>query len=491
MNPYVNQELIIRKIKKYNKDNLLQNLYFILKRADLDNKKNYPIWQCLLLIKWTYLYGKENAKENISAKKLNTLLKYMEEFENKTFNPLLKVDDWDTIFQIKTYQQFYLQQEVHWSDFARQLKLYGNSLKSRHDIDKAFNEITGMKISDFIFFIYIIWFFTISDKTNYGNYTYRGYIENGIFEFLKNVYKYDTESDSFIKLLTFNQKNAIKLIKQFNTGLKQSNLQAFEMSCFTQFPFIYKDGKYEIIHRDIFNYTAHYYIYDYMKNCDNKFSIEFGRRFEKYVELGIKESKINYKTEKDLVFEFGQNEKVIDFLLNNQVLVECKSIEPKPLPSVMPEDSIVYRSLRSSIIKAYLDQMLNVVKQKKELDKPLYGIIITYKDFYYSSLSDLNNIIKDEVENICKENGWSINPLPPENVFVINLTSWDVIVEILKEGKCTLPELLKNAVDTNKNQKTRWFYGFLKQYLAPQGKVSYLEKENQTLKNTISSRKRL
>ncbi|MDV3560569.1 hypothetical protein CMU25_08375 [Elizabethkingia anophelis] len=227
-----------------------------------------------------------------------------------------------------------------------------------------------------------------------------------------------------------------------------------------------------------------------MKNQDNKFSIEFGKRFEKYVELGIKESKIDYKTERDLILEFGKDEKVIDYLLNNQVLVECKSIEPKPLPSVMPENDIIYNSLKSSIIKAYLHQMLNVVKLKKGLDKPLYGIIITYKDFYYSSLNDLNDIIKDEIEKICRENNWKVNPLPPENVFVINLTNWDVIVEIIKEGKCTLSELLKNAVDNNKNQKTRWFYGFLKQYITPQGKVSYLEKENQMLKNTISSKER-
>ena len=95
---------------------LIDNLYFILKQIDLNNEKNYPIWQCFLLLKLTYLYGNKTSKiTNISNEKLGTLLKYMEMFENKTFAPLIKVNDWDTMFKIKTYQQFYLQQEVHWS----------------------------------------------------------------------------------------------------------------------------------------------------------------------------------------------------------------------------------------------------------------------------------------------------------------------------------------------------------------------------------------
>lgn len=491
MNPNVTQDLIIKKIRKFNKQLLLENLYFILKQIDLNNEKNHPIWQYFLLIKWTYLHGKNTGKRTyISRDKFGTLLKYMEMFENKTFAPLIKLNDWNTVFQIKTYQQFYLQQEVHWSDFARQLKLFGGSLKSKYDIEKSFCNKTNLPIFDFIFFMFLIWMFTLADVENNKNYQYNGSIENGILDMLKSIFKYENEPDHFINLLTLNEKNILHAINSYTTGLKKTEFQAFEMSFFTQYPFIFKGGRHDIVHRQIFNYSSHYYIYDYMKKHDDNFTEEFGSRFEKYVELGLQEAKLGYITENTLRNEIGKKEKVIDFLIDNQILVECKGIEPKPLPSIKPDAAIVFNALKDSILKAYLKQMLNVVKLKKELAKPLYGIIITYKDFYYSSLDDLSDILDFEIERICLENNWDKNPLPLENVFIINLTSWDMIIELIKEGNFTLINLLEDAVKTNKIQKTKWFYGFLQKYGNPQAKLSYLEEEHEILKKIIKDKNR-
>lgn len=487
MNPFATQEFIIKKIRSYNRVYLLNNLFYTLKQIDLKEEKNHPLWHYLLLIKWTFLYGNDGGKKALSKEKFVTLLKSVEKFEKKSLDPYVKNHEWDKFFQIIGYQQFYLQQEVHWSDFARQLKLFGSSLKSKYDIEKSFNELSGLKLFDFIFFMHIVWIFTLANRMNKGV-IYTGYIGEEIHEMMKDIFNYKVEFDNFLMLLTLNKTNIRKSITQFKTGIKKPNLQAFEMSFFTQLPFILNsENKYEIVHRNIFNYCCNYFIYDYLKTNDEKFTEEFGRRFEKYIELGLKESGSKYISEKDLIKNFGKGEKIVDYIVDNQVLIECKGIEPKPLSSIVPEDEIVYNAFKDSIFKAYLKQMLNVTKLTKSLSKPIYGLIICYKDFYLSSLDDFSEILNEDIESICAENDWKDNPLPLENVFVISIVNWDIIIEHLKEKKVTLPDLLKDAVSKNRQEKNKWFLSLLRQYGNAKANLSYLEQENEKLSEAIKA----
>ncbi|WP_294286631.1 hypothetical protein [uncultured Chryseobacterium sp.] len=487
MNPFVTQDFIIKKIKSYDKKHLLTNLFYTLKQFDLREENNHPLWHYFLLIKLTVLHGNENGRKHFSKEKFITLLKYIEKYEKKALDPYVKNHEWDKFFQIIGYQQFYLQQEVHWSDFARQLKLFGSSLKSKYDIEKSFLEKSNLKLFDFIFFMNIVWIFTQANRMNKGV-VYTGYIGEEIFEMMRDIFNYENEFNNFLLLLTLNKSNIKKSINNFKTGIKHHVLQPFEMSFFTQLPFINNTGdRYEIVHRSIFNYCCNYYIYDYLKSNDSNFTEEFGKRFEKYVELGLKECKTEYITEKDLIKTYGKGEKVVDYIVDNQVLVECKGIEPKPLSSVIPENEIVYNAFKDSIFKAYVKQMLNIPKLNKTLNKPLYGIIVCYKDFYLSSLDDYSDILKDDVNSVLEKNNWNFNPLPLENVFVISIVNWDIIVEYLKEKKITLPNLLKDIVQSNKKEKHKWLLGLLKQYGNAKANLSYLEKENKTLSDAIKA----
>lgn len=487
MKPIVTQEFIVKKIKSYDRAHLLNNLFYTLKQIDLREENNHPLWHYLLLIKWTFLYGNDKGKKILSREKFISLLKYVEKFEKKSLDPYVKNHEWDKFFQIIGYQQFYLQQEVHWSDFARQLKLFGASLKSKYDIEKSFNELSGLKLFDFIFFMHIVWMFTLANRMKKGV-IYTGYIGEEIHEMMKDIFNLKEEFDNFLVLLTLNKTNVGKSITQFKTGIKKPNLQSFEMSFFTQLPFVLNTkNKYEIVHRNIFNYCCNYFLYDYLKTNDDKFTEEFGRRFEKYVELGLKESGVNYFSERDLIKNLGKEEKIVDYIVDNQVLIECKGIEPKPLSSVIPDDKIVYNAFKDSIFKAYLKQMLNVVKLHETLDDPIYGIIICYKDFYLSSLDDFAGILSEKIKAICIMNGWEVNPLPPENVFVISVVNWDIIVEYIKEKRVTLPDLLKEAVSKNKKEKHKWFLGLLKEYGSAKANLSYLEFENKKLIDAVAA----
>ncbi|UMQ40601.1 hypothetical protein MKS83_14480 [Chryseobacterium sp. Y16C] len=475
MQEFITYNYIRNKIKKFSRKELLISLYSLLKRVDLkDDNKPSAIWQVFLLIKWTYLNGEEPYKpKKLSDNEILQLLNYIEKFESTTLNPYVKKHDWDSFFQIIGYQQLYLQKQIHWVYFAQQLKLY-TSIISKYNIEKSFLSKTGITIYDFLATSFILWMYTNMNSI-LKQYTYNGFIGTDVYE----AYSYclPTETlDKYLKLLLLEDKNAQKIINSYKKSLIKNEFQPFEISFFTMFPFQNLSNSINIIHKSIFAHTCCYYIYDYLKENDESFTEEFGKRLEKYIEIGLLEAKINFITENELRILYGKNEKVVDYLVDDCVLIECKGIEPKPLPSVNPSINLVYNALKDSIIKAYTQQMLNVIKNKKN-EKEYFGIIITYKTFYYSSLQDLWEILKDDVEKFCTKNNLKKNPLPPENVFIIDLLTWDKIVQILKNENISLFEILKQAKNSNNIEKSLIFSSHLDKFEMGTITLNYLQEE--------------
>ena len=487
MSNYITFNYIKNKIIKFSKKDLLAKLYSILKEVDLrDDSKPSAIWDVFLLIKWTYLNGKEPYKpKNISNNEIITLLKYVEGFEKITLDPYVKKRDWNSFFQIIGYQQFYLQKNVHWVDFAQQLKIY-TSIKHKYDIDNSFKNMTGLSIYEFVATSFILWMYTNMNAV-LKQYTYNGLIGDDVFETYAYCLPVETLK-TYIKLLMLEEENVLKINDSYKKSFINSELQPFEISFFTMYPFQNLSGSINIIHKSIFAHTCCYYIYDYLKDNDPSFTEEFGKRFEKYVEIGLLEANTSFITENDLRKLYGKKEKVVDYLVNDNVLIECKGIEPKSLPSVKPSNDLIYNSLKDSIIKAYTQQMLNVIKNKED-KKEYYGLIITYKNFYYSSMQDLWATLENDVEKFCTENNLDENPLPAENVFVIDISTWDKIVQILKYENITLFEILQKAKKLNQVELSKDFNTHLNGYNIQHCKLDYLGEEYKKFDSLFSKNK--
>lgn len=133
------------------------------------------------------------------------------------------------------------------------------------------------------------------------------------------------------------------------------NYKMLETTFFIMFPFQRFKGKLKLVHRNVFKYTANYYIYDFLKNSDDKFTTEFGYRFEKYIELGLIEIGYSYATENQLKQKLPAKSKVVDYYLKDyQIFIECKAVELQTYPSINPTDELLYNALKDSILKAYL-----------------------------------------------------------------------------------------------------------------------------------------
>jgi hypothetical protein len=278
----------------------------------------------------------------------------------------------------------------------------------------------------------------------------------------------------FLTLLTLDPNNADESISKFKHKINREDLQTMEMSFFTMFPFVIRKKQIKLIHKSVFKHTINYYIYDFLKSNDNNFTTEFGRRLEKYIEFGIKEINAVYKTEANLKDKLPQNSNLTDFFIESEnVFIESKATELQAYPSVNPTDDLLFSALKKSLFKAYFEQLVPVSRELRPNNES-WGIIITYKKLYWSHFPDLFEIGKDKYDI-----NQNYDHLPAQNVFIIDIYTWDQIIQIIKDKKSTLLEILKEARLNNSNPSTskQFFSMHLDRYEIGVMNLSYLQYE--------------
>ncbi|WP_452223824.1 hypothetical protein [Lacinutrix chionoecetis] len=443
---------------------------------DIEIEKPKALWVPLTIMKWTYLYGtRTKPVKPLTVTAFRTLFDAIMEFDPDHISNYMKSQGIHRAFAILHYQQFYLQTAVHKERFSTQLKLYEN-LKSRYDISASFKKKTGLSITEFLRILQCMWLYAQMKQSEFPNTKITGYVSQPILDSMSDIFG-KIQTERFINLLMITPLTAAKEAKKWK-GTNATKYEIMEHSFLTLFPFQWFENSVRIVHPSVFNYTANYYIYDYMKINDPKFTTEFGARFEKYIQLGLDEININYKIESEVKRSLSAKHKVVDFLIDDNILLECKAIEPKPLASINPTDDYVYSSYKDSLLKAYYDQMLPVSKFLNP-NQENWGIVITHKNIFWSDYRELYQITKDRYANSTDN-----SQLPPENVFIMDIHTWDLVINVIATGQTTLPDLLKKARNANANHLTRkaQFDMQLDDFDLRQFQLSYLAKETELLK---------
>ena len=461
---------IKNRIKEYTKDELIDYSH---RSLDLNKGQLSPIWFIFLLMKWTYLYGGEKyPSKQLTSEKFNNILNKITNFNKDHVTNFMTSGKIDRAMHILFSQQFYLQKNVYQEIYAVQIKLY-QSIPGKYDIEKSFKEKTGLSIFDFLYISKIIWLYVKSAEHKDINLNFTGYLE---IDFL-NVCAEMTSKASvtkFIELIVLDPQDSKDKINGFKRNLKREDLQTMERTFFTMYPFQIFKGKIKLLHESVLNHFINYYVYDYLKTNDEKFTTEFGNRFEKYIELGLIELNYNFINENQLKKRLEKNSHLIDFYIEDlNLFIECKAIEIQPIPLVNPTDEILFNSLKESILKAYFKQLLNVSKSINS-KKENWGLILTYKELYWCTFKELFEISKDKFEN----SNDSIY-LPPENVFILDINSWNKMLQVIKDKKATLIEILEKAKLNNSLPKTRkqMFSMHLDEYEVKNFNLDFLENE--------------
>lgn len=473
-------EDIEKKIKRHNPADLILSCYHVL---DNHKEKTLPIWSVFLLIKWSYLYSTEKDNyEALSNEAFLDILNSITNFNQEHIGKFFKNGQIEKGFHILYHQQFYLQRSVYNQIFEAQLKLY-HTIRGKHDVNASFERKTGLSILDFLKILKTVWLYINIDNLSSEYLKYNGYLDNNFIIVLGHVFG-EAKVIKFLQQLVLNPIDPVKSISSFKRGIGREDLQSMETTFFVMFPFQIVQGHIKLIHESIFKYVTNYYIYDYLKSEDDKFTTDFGYRVEKYVELGLNEIGEKYETETALKKRLPSGSKVVDFFIPDQnIFIECKATELQPYPSVNPTDDLLVSSLKSSLLKAYFEQLIHVAKTLNPTNEN-WGIIITYKEMFWSRFSELYELGKD-VYPSANESDF----IPCNNVFIIDVYTWDKIMQIVKDKKAALIDILKLARTNNSNPKTskQTFNMHLDVYDLELIELDYLMKEHEMLDLKVES----
>lgn len=472
---------IRNQIRQYKKEDLIDRCYL-----ELETKTDRPtaIWQIFTILKWTFLHAGTNyPPKPLTEPAFLKIFQATYKLDEQYIGSFIK-DGFRAYFQVLYSQQFYLQRKVMKETFAVQLKLY-NKLSHKFDIEKLFIQKTGLSIEDMLFFLQTIWLIINSNELSTSIY-YLGFLESDHIQAFVS-FRGEEKARRFFNLLMIDPDNAEEKIKNAPYSLNKEELHAFERTFFTIYPLqVYKKSRIKVVHPAVIAHAMNHYIYDFLKREPN-FPEEFGYRLEKYIALGLTEIKANFIPEVELKKQLAKDSNVVDFLLEeNKVLIECKAIELSPALSVIPSVELLYSGLKGSVIKAYVNQMLTVIPQLTSSNNDEYfGIILTYKEMYWSKFEDLYDLVKDQITDT-----HNTEILPPQNVFIIDLLTWDKMIQIIKDKKATLREILQKAKSNNSDPKTSklLFSMQLTEYDLEKFDLSYLAEELKEMDNYYTER---
>lgn len=450
---------IRNKIKRFTFDSLTKEILSLLKEIENDKGIRLPFWHLLLLLKWNLEFSDKNYKAKVANRNdIFQLLNQVEKLEmsHNIFNPSYGDFKINKAMTILAHQQFIYQNDAYWDTFVRQLILF-DELKHKYCIKSSFEHLTKISIEVFLkisFIVYLTSFLNPKFKSLQYNFVYKRYISNDVKDII--IQQFGKESFyNYFELLSISKDNINEFIQNDNRVIRNYDLQPFEASLFTRKPFFVYNGSYTIPYKDILKHNFNHFIYEFMKNNDDEFTPELGLRLEKYVQMGLDEANLDYKSENQLRKSLGKDGNLVDYVINGNILVEIKAIELKPYSSINPNNEVLANEFRKNIVKGYAKQIINVAKKLSSNDV-YYGIIITYKKLFLGNSKDIwEQFLKVESMKICSPEDLKI--VPYQNLFFIDIESWDKLIQIIKDRKIKLVDILEKIKLTDSKPETKKF----------------------------------
>ncbi|MDO7850397.1 hypothetical protein [Hymenobacter convexus] len=473
---------IRNKIRQFTYESLVNELLAILKLQERDTRPS-AFWHPLILLKWAMEFAE--CKRPYKTASRQDVLNLMEmvsklELSHATFD-LRQHGRAHKTFAILAFQQFTYQEKTFVDTFSRQFVLF-KQLKHSHDLAAEFEKLSGLSLHQVLQAFYFLHLFIFSDDPTL--YKYWGYIDKFIYQGLMDFFG-PTFTSTFLDLLTVSRDTIGRAVEEDTRQVKDYNLQVFDVSFFTRKPlFLYKRTAL-IPHHAILHQTFGHFIYDYMKHRDEAFTTELGARMERYMKLGLDEIRMPYQDENKLRRMLGKGHKVVDFVLDERVLVEAKAIELKPHVSVNPEDWLLSRELRQTVGKAYAEQM-QAVAASLPCAAERYGIIVTYKELFLGDSADMwEQFLEGEALRALGPDYKNRLHIPIENLFIMDLPTWDLLLQVLKDHEVSLVSLLQEVKRAHADPKTKKFYFgmHLHSYPLSQFTHQYLVDARKELKN--------
>lgn len=451
---------IRNRIGRLNGEGLLRIAISQLHHVDATNierQKFYGIWDLLLLVKWTIMYGdfrNYRRYEHVTEYQFNVLL-------NRIKDLSAVVREFHTERELVLYvrhlafQQFWTQQvESFPQGVARQYVAFGN-LNKNHLFNRMFMEETGMSISEFLELSILMITYILNKREPYVALDWfqpvqQHYGSARLLHYLGTISKSVEDAREWLIL---QKKERLEL------GMGVDD-EYFEPTPFHRFPILQAQEKYFVISPDLLLDSLATYVYDKLRDIDaNLFMSGFGRIFESLVERSLRSVVNDIFTETDLVRHFGlkESQRFVDFLIVEDgcnIFVEAKGVVMSVKGIIADKPGTVRQQSKSSVLKG-LDQAYHIASQlqmRKELGgrpvgtKDNYLLLVTYKDLHLGQGQEFRDFIAPvEIDKIIDKYGgqqW----IPLSNVFILSIDNLDAWLGVVAGGAFSFKESLAKAV---------------------------------------------
>ena len=435
-------EEIKRGIRSRKAKSLINAELDLLYKLDVSKEMQSNFWTIITLIRWTiefgvfHLYSPKATVNDVIA--LVNKLNQLEDTYHRENLPKKNVN-WDYVFHQIANQQLEYQNIITKYTFIRQLILFNYD----DNIKDKFQKINGFAVSEWINELLLLCMYLVGQANPKNTHVqYIGRLQNDFFELFAEKRKLN-RSQIFIESISINVDDSFSAKERLKniSAIKNPLYQIFDQFKFSLYPIIKIDGAYRVIHRQLLDICFKYNIYDNMKSAyGNDFTQEFGRQIERYVRLGLDELSEKYSTDNEKK-KFNNSP---DFVVTDNVIIECKGIETPVVVSVNPTTQNLERYLKDSIYKAFEKQILEAAKNIDS--NRLFGVVITYKETNMGfGRRCARKLFKDDSSNPL------IKYIKSDDIFVLAIEEWDIILNACKNHKLTLHEILSLISDLEKS----------------------------------------
>ena len=451
------------QIEQLNGEDLLKHLLIRLndsKATDIEQLRRYQIWNLLLLVKWTVMYGDFTVLrqfEPVEETKLHQLLDLTNILSDQ-ISAFGNASELHLYLRKLAYQQFWLQKKESIPfGIARQYLLFGN-LPATHSFQSQFEGITGVSISDFIDIAVAVFHYLLIDESRIllmkEWFFAEAQVHGGdtIEKFLDSI---STTTDDARRWLT-------KLEEDKNETVRTLANEYIEHSPFARYPLFKHEDKYFVISPTLLLHSLSTFVHDVLRAANpSSFMDTFGKMFENLLERSLRAETTDFLNEKELLRHFGHvsNRKVVDFIVTDNgcnIFIEAKGIVMRweamtaDSQQTLQNDRRI-RSLLKAIRQAY--DVASRIKPGEIICGKEFGqgenylLVVTMKEFMLGSgRSFYNNTAKDKIDRI-KADYDDKEQIPLDNIFFVSVDELDIILGQVAQGSWSFSQLMAAAVE--------------------------------------------
>lgn len=370
---------------------------------NLELQRSFPLHFLLHSIEANCYYHRKQNNDPIDLKKLHKIIRVYLDYYDPLSNYYLKDKNNPFIWFVTTArQQFYLQSSLGYPDLGRGIELFCKPIYRKSE--SKFKDEYGLSYKEWFIITFCIHALANRNKPAFFSVDYLTSVLNNILS--------SEPIEGYLKTVSISPEEIKKnysLLRDKLGGNAGSYFDFYLRSIFETKPLLKRSDEYLIIHKELFLKTSTEGIFDLQKN-DGEFGQEFGRSFEKYVNIAIS----HLKTQKAI---FGESElqkyidgSVCDYLIMCEdfiLFIECKGLG---YSSLITSEIAMQKDNSTRKIAIGLEQILSTAIEVnngtlKDLigdvnGKPLISIVITFKHLYFTNtIWYWENILTKVVDN--------------------------------------------------------------------------------------------